>query len=712
MNQQTKHFYDFAGHRVDPLARVLLRGQDQIPIPPKAFDILLVLLQHRDRVVEKDELMKAVWPDSFVEEGNLSQNVFILRKALSDGQDSQRYIVTVPGRGYRFNGDVIEVQRSPSSQPYAATSVTPSSSARRRLLWISVALAALLAIALVWFFFPHSRVSSPISETQLTTNSSEASLTASAISPDGKSLAYADDHGLYLRYIASGETHNLPAPADTRIDHLSWFPDGSKLLASGIPVRDTVSHVWLVLPLQNSVRKLRDDAASAVASPDGQKILFTTAFDAEIWVMSLDGADARLVLAGSPEDAFSDLSWFPDGQRIFYLRSPVVPADSAESCELNCKTPAVLVSSMGILCANLFPDGRLLYGVGDWGTGRGATAFWELSVDRGSGRASGATHRISKWQDTVASHLSFSADGKRATILKGLPQADVYVSSLLENGAALRDPRRITLDDRNDIVSSWTGDSKAVLFSSNRNGSFDLFRQDLDKTNAISLVENNHNKMRPTLSPDGAWLLYLDPPISLARLWNNSARLVRTPAAGGPSETLLEERGLYFFDCSRYPANRCVAGIIRQHEIDFYSLDLQRGKGPLLVKTDATPDTNEYRFALSPDGTRLAVISLQSQTGKIRVISLADGSHRDIVVKGWNDLHNISWANNAKGWYVSSETATASTLLYVDNTGNSHPLLRQPGHFAEIWGVPSPDGQHLAFVQYNPGNNAWLLENF
>jgi len=98
--------------------------------------------------------------------------------------------------------------------------------------------------------------------------------------------------------------------------------------------------------------------------------------------------------------------------------------------------------------------------------------------------------------------------------------------------------------------------------------------------------------------------------------------------------------------------------------------------------------------------------------GKIRVISRLDGSQRDVDLKGWNSLNHINWAADGRDWYASSELVLASTLLYVDLSGNATILLREPGFFTETWGIPSPDGQHLAFLRYNSGNNAWMLNGF
>jgi len=102
MSKETKHFYEFGPFRIDPDKRLLLRDNRSVPLQPKAFETLLVLVEHSETVVLKDDLMKSVWPDTFVEESNLAQNIFVLRKTLGDAAGEHRYIVTVPGRGYRF----------------------------------------------------------------------------------------------------------------------------------------------------------------------------------------------------------------------------------------------------------------------------------------------------------------------------------------------------------------------------------------------------------------------------------------------------------------------------------------------------------------------------------------------------------------------------------------------------------------------------------
>lgn len=109
MNQGWYEFNDF---RVDVAKRRLLRAGEPVPLIARAFDLLLVLIEHRDRVLEKDELMQLLWPGSIVEESNLTQNVFVLRRALGEAPGDHRYIVTVPRRGYRFVAKVKEVRET------------------------------------------------------------------------------------------------------------------------------------------------------------------------------------------------------------------------------------------------------------------------------------------------------------------------------------------------------------------------------------------------------------------------------------------------------------------------------------------------------------------------------------------------------------------------------------------------------------------------
>ena len=112
--------YEFGPFHLDLRRRQLLRGDEVLALTPKAFDLLQVLVIHADRVVEKDELMKRIWPDSFVGEDSLTQNVAVLRKVLGDASDSPRYIATIHKHGYRFVAAVRELNAPEAAAPPAA----------------------------------------------------------------------------------------------------------------------------------------------------------------------------------------------------------------------------------------------------------------------------------------------------------------------------------------------------------------------------------------------------------------------------------------------------------------------------------------------------------------------------------------------------------------------------------------------------------------
>ena len=112
MSKKQPHLYEFGPFRLDTAEQLLLRDGQAVALTPKAFETLVILIERRGHLVEKDELMEALWPETVVEEANLTNNVWALRKTLGEGQRGNRYIETVPKRGYRFVASVTELSEA------------------------------------------------------------------------------------------------------------------------------------------------------------------------------------------------------------------------------------------------------------------------------------------------------------------------------------------------------------------------------------------------------------------------------------------------------------------------------------------------------------------------------------------------------------------------------------------------------------------------
>jgi len=178
MSRRVRHLYEFGPFRLDPEKPCLWRNGEPVPLTPKAVETLLVLVQQNGKLVEREALMSAIWPETYVEDGNLNFNVSMLRKALGTDEAGEQYIQTVPRHGYRFSADVrkvteevppLAVERHPSVRPAIearelsapvesetdAMQPLPVAAARgSRLVYVAAALASLaLLVAGTWFFF-------------------------------------------------------------------------------------------------------------------------------------------------------------------------------------------------------------------------------------------------------------------------------------------------------------------------------------------------------------------------------------------------------------------------------------------------------------------------------------------------------------------------------------------------------------------------------
>ena len=145
-----KELYEFGPFRVDVEREILLRSGEAVSLTPKTFQVLVILLRHGSAGVSKDELMKEVWPDTFVEEANLSRTIFMLRKALGETPKDHLYIVTVPGHGYRLAADVVAIPEQELDLTVSEPFRIPGADRARQILGLDVSDRIACSFSWLW----------------------------------------------------------------------------------------------------------------------------------------------------------------------------------------------------------------------------------------------------------------------------------------------------------------------------------------------------------------------------------------------------------------------------------------------------------------------------------------------------------------------------------------------------------------------------------
>ncbi len=199
--------------------------------------------------------------------------------------------------------------------------------------------------------------------------------------------------------------------------------------------------------------------------------------DHTIWLAEVNGQPPKKIAEGDESTGFTRAVWSPDGSRIAYLA--VHQVAGAFECSLENRDlqggPAVLVTAGANLCKNpegfwWAPNGRLIFSLAEPAPNGKDSNLWEVKLDPRTGKPEDKPARLTNWVGFSFASPTLTADGKRVAFLKWNFQTNVYLAELKAGGARLTTPRRLTLDDRNDSPTSWTSDSRAVVFWSDRNG--------------------------------------------------------------------------------------------------------------------------------------------------------------------------------------------------------------------------------------------------
>ncbi len=729
MSSNGSRMIRFGVFEVDQRAGELRRNGSRVKLQEQPFQILALLLERPGEVVTREELQGRLWPaDTFVDfDHSLNAAVRRLRDALGDSAENPRFVETVARRGYRFLAPVHGSGAAVDAEP----PVVPTYPARR---WrIAAAAGTLVLVGLGVGLFVGKRGSPPlaptppIAERRLTANPSEYPISNAALSHDGRYLAFSDPTGFYLRQVETGETHQLVLPQGFKAQPVAWFPDGSHILATSVAGPTEQPALWQLSTVGGSPRKLNDQGGEAAVSPDGSQIVFLrgSAHSEEMWVMRADGGQPRKI-TGEVGDLFRSPVWSRDGKRIAYLRAAYAPGTvgvkpQIEIVDLTKLDPTkleipknertiVLAQSQLGPPAIAWVDDHLIYVLDEAPPSQNDSNIWWTKIDSQTSRPVGMPVRLTSSPGSVR-YLSVSDDGKRLAYLKQCWQPDVYVARLEANGTRLSPPKRLTLDERQDFPYAWTPDSKQVIFASDRDGAFHIFRQSPDENVPELIVGGNQQWVLPRLTPDGEQIVYLEFPWLYDKAHVN--RMLRVSLSGGPPGLVLEGQGISNLQCARLPSTLCLYSQVDEKRMTFFSFDPVAGKGHDVTHID---DDIPYSFnwSLSPDGSMLALakkmdVAVQPE---IRLLMLRDHTERILKVAGWSGIASLDWSADGKNLWVRASTTTGTNgLLNVDLQGRVRPVWEQT-KMAVGWAIPSPDGRYLALWQADGNANVWMIENF
>ncbi len=615
----------------------------------------------------------------------------------------------------------------------------------KRAVWIVLAVLASLAIASLalgvigskynWFGSNGPYSQAQLDPKQITFNSEEDPALVSAISPDGKYLAYTDLDGLHLRLLSTGEMQSLPVPKDMcmRCAVVSWFNDATRLLVSGpVGPRDETS-IYEVSMIGGLMRKLRDKARAAYVSPDGTQIAYLSQDRQELWVMDREGNNARRVL-GLPQGTQLGIPmWSPTGQRLAYVEGVSEEAfhpNAIRSVDLQGQNQETILTDAQLRWAIWMPDGRLIYSRTENPPRAMEANLWSVNADPSTGRSQSDPRRLTDWVGFRMRIFSTTADGKQFVYMNDLEQSDVWVADLEDNGTRLESPQRMTLSEKMDWAGGWTPDSKHVLFYSDRAGVFDLFSQAIDDTSAQALTRSNQEQRGPRMCPDEQCILFMEwPNATPAQPVPTAGHIMRMPAGGGPSDAVMAVQGYYgaggpgsylsavggfpSFRCPREKGALCVEAEkdASGSKVIFTAFDPYKGR----MRKIATVDYSGARFwDLSPDGKRIAYGANELEQANIHLFETSGSSGEDgtppvktLSISDVNRLQTLAWTADGKAFFVAAQTSRGSVIWLVEESGKARQLS------ARAWAVqelsPAPDGRKIAISELTTNSNAWMI---
>jgi Tol biopolymer transport system component/DNA-binding winged helix-turn-helix (wHTH) protein len=736
--------YQFDNVQVEPESFRLLKADAPVQIEPKAFQVLLFLIENRGRLIEKRELLDAVWKETFVTENALTREIAQLRKALGENAREAKYIETVPTKGYRFIADVkiknglksveetkaervaaIEKDARPDdsvnlpSSPHVAH-VKEQAAKRTRYLkspvtFVLIGALALLAVGgvLLWKFLRQ-----PASETRSVRRIAQVTTwpgldVCPSLSPDGNSLAYSSNHEgnfeIYVKPLASGG-HEIPVTNDGQQNsEPAWSPDGQYIAYHS----RNRGGIWIVPSLGGSARRLTEFGSKPAWSRDGSIIAFqseapsdlsSSAYGAlppsTIWTIPTRGGQAtQITQVGVPSGGHSSPTWSPDGKRIAFLAYDTSLAE-VWSVAVGGGELKRLTTQQLFFDPVYAPDGETIYCVG---ISKNMYGLWRIQVTPANGERSGEVVEVQSAGPQPIRNLSISADGKKIAYSGRSLISDIWSVPLSPASSEASGPPVPLLQDRslrktNPVISP---DGKKIALGVWRSGApGGVWLMDADGKNLTQLTNTSVSRVLPgwLSSDEVAYITYQQDDATVFSSVNLKTGVERTILPLKPDMDFIRPSP----DGKQLVYNSSKSGTI-----NVWKVALENGQ-PRQLTFDKelmgwpiwSPDGRYLTFEMKRgDDTHIAI--MPSDGGEITQLTF---DHGQSWPNSWSpDGERIAFAGFRNGvwniWWVSVKDKTQKQLTNFDKL---NLYVRYPA-----W---SPLGNQIVFEYAEMTGNIWMME--
>ena len=719
-------YYQFDNYILDPDARTLRHGDKLVELTPKVFTTLLALVENRDKVLTKDELLTIIWPDQFIDQSNLSQNISVLRKNLGESESGNKYIATFPGRGYRFVARV-EVKHSPkihraapphglalpavieveanstnvelSSRPNTSKNILRSWKSNSIALWV-VILVAFVAFT-IGKYTSHPKLSN-VPEDNATVKilaRMNAGLTQPTWSRDGSAIAFVSRDlsgtrsAVYVESKGDIQPHSLISDSG-QYSSPAWSPDG-KLLAflhfepgsAEIVIFDTQRKssrvITTLFPRRYGLNYRHLDW-----SPDGKFLVVDDkSRDSEPFSLYLiyieDGKRVRLTYPDS--DMIGDVSprVSPDGTQIAFIRDIDFFEQDLYITNVRGRTYQRITSAHTLISDVGWTKNKILAFAADNG---GGFKFWQIDMAKPDNRQSLA----SPISSDRALQFSVRQNGELVAYSNYDPNLDIW--SLDTTGRSDAWVPVIQAPGES-IRPSVSPDGKLLAFLSNVSGDFQLW---------VSQVDGEDASMVPTGSLVPASFCWSADGKSLIFSPQHVHGLYEVPVRGNAQ---IRQISSIYTDPQYAVDGKSL--FVRAHYF-IYRVPLLGGKAQEVTEQGGAP------IAQSRDG-RYLYFSQGRMSATIARLDLQTG-HQDELISSLFPGYSDTWALSSRGvFFLGQEHNQPAIRFFTFATDQEERVANFPGELPEVelsgFGV-SPDGKSLWVVGADPVTSAVEITTF